>query len=52
MATTDQEETPLIYGSNLPNLVRRRVELMQQHRRDEPRIDPSYIERLASMRFD
>ena len=47
MATTDQEETALIHGRNLKELLTRRVALMVTHRRDEPWIDPEYIERRA-----
>jgi len=47
MATTDQAETPLIYGENLRASVRKRMALMEAHRDDEPFIDPDYMERQA-----
>jgi len=47
MATTDQGETPLIYGENLRDSVRKRMALMEAHRDDEPFIDPGYMERQA-----
>ncbi|MGD2215376.1 MAG: hypothetical protein PVJ64_01415 [Gemmatimonadales bacterium] len=49
MATTDQGETPLMYGRNLRDLLTKRVELMTAHRGDEPYIDPGYIERNAGL---
>ena len=50
MATTDQEETPLIHGRNLKELLQKRIRLMRAHLHDEPWIDPQYIERRASAR--
>jgi len=50
MATTDQEETPLIHGRNLKELLQKRIRLMRAHLHDEPWIDPEYIERRASER--
>ena len=47
MATTDLEETQLIHGRNLDDLLRKRIALMEAHRDDEPFIDPRYIEREA-----
>jgi hypothetical protein len=47
MATTDQGETPLMYGRNLKEMLAKRMELMAEHRGDEPYIDPDYIERNA-----
>ena len=49
MATTDQGETPLIYGENLRELLEKRMALMEAHRDDEPSIDPDYMERQAGM---
>lgn len=48
MAMTDQGETPLMYGINLKELLRKRIELMQIHIDDKPFIDHGYIERKAS----
>jgi len=50
MATTDQGETPLIYGRKLSEALAKRMELMSAHRDDEPFIDPEYIERNAGRR--
>lgn len=47
MATTDQEETPLIHGGNLRELLQKRMALMEAHGHDEPYIDPGYMERKA-----
>lgn len=47
MATTDLEETQLVHGRNLDELLRKRIALMEAHRDDEPFIDPRYIEREA-----
>jgi hypothetical protein len=39
-------ETFNMYGTNLPELIRRKVALMEKHRTDEPRIDPDFMWRL------
>jgi hypothetical protein len=39
-------ETFNMYGTNLPGLIRRKVALMEEHRNDEPRIDPDFMWRL------
>ncbi|HBB92534.1 MAG TPA: hypothetical protein DC042_12670 [Bacteroidales bacterium] len=49
MALTDQGETPLIYGVNLPELMSKRIEMMQAHFDDDPFIDHNFIERMAGM---
>ena len=49
MSMTDQGETPLIHGENLPELLGRRIALMEAHLDDEPFIDAHYIERIAGM---
>ena len=48
MAQTDQGETPLMYGTNLLDLLPKRIALMERHMNDEPYIDPHYIERQAA----
>lgn len=48
MATTDLGETPLIHGSNLKNLLQKRIEIMQEHIDDEPLVDQNYTERRAA----
>jgi hypothetical protein len=49
MSLTDRGETPLMYGSNLPELIIRRIRLMKDHLGDEPHIDHQFIERMAGM---
>ena len=49
IALTDQGETPLMYGVNLPGLLERRISLMKEHLNDDPFIDAGYIERMAGM---
>jgi len=39
-------ETFNMYGTNLPELIRRKVALMEKHRNDQPRIDPNFMWRL------
>ena len=39
-------ETFNMYGTNLPELIRKKIALMEKHRDDEPRIDPDFIWRL------
>lgn len=39
-------ETFNMYGTNLPELIRKKVALMRAHRDDEPRIDPDFMWRL------
>jgi len=47
MATTDLGESPLMHGRNLKDLLARRIILMERHARDEPFVDPSYMQRMA-----
>jgi hypothetical protein len=39
-------ETFNMYGTNLTELIRRKIALMEKHRNDEPRIDPDFMWRL------
>jgi hypothetical protein len=39
-------ETFNMYGANLPELIRKKIALMEKHRNDEPRIDPDFMWRL------
>jgi len=41
-------ETFNMYGTNLPELIRKKVALMEKHRNDDPRIDPDFMWRLPS----
>jgi hypothetical protein len=47
MVTTDLGESPLVHGRNLKDLLARRIVLMQRHAKDDPFIDPGYMERMA-----
>ena len=47
MVTTDLGESPLVHGRNLKELLARRIALMQRHAKDDPFIDPGYMERMA-----
>ncbi len=49
IALTDQGETPLMYGINLPELIGKRIEMMKSHLEDDPFIDHNYMERMAGM---
>jgi hypothetical protein len=39
-------ETPFIHGMNYPDLLRKKIELMERHRKDRPFIDPEYMFRF------
>ncbi len=52
ISTTDLEETQLIYGRNLKQLLEKRIALMRRHIDDEPYIDPNYIENKASQTLE
>lgn len=47
MIVSGSEETPFIYGSNFPLLLKKKVSLMEKHRADEPFIDPDYMFRIV-----
>jgi hypothetical protein len=46
MTVAAEGETPFVYGENFPELMRRRIGLMERHRDDEPRIDPDFMFRV------
>ena len=48
MAVSALGETPFIHGSNFPELLRRRIELMERYRDCDPRIDPGFMWRVAN----
>jgi len=52
MALSGQGETPLMYGTNLNELLKIRIDLMSEHINDEPYIDFDYIERNAGMMIE
>jgi hypothetical protein len=39
-------ETFNMYGRNLPELIKKKIALMEKHRDDEPRIDPDFMWRM------
>ncbi|MCD6332933.1 MAG: hypothetical protein J7L89_06640, partial [Bacteroidales bacterium] len=47
LALTDQGETELVYGTNLKELLVKRIRLMEDHLNDKPFIDMNYTERKA-----
>jgi hypothetical protein len=49
MAVAKNGESPLIYGSNLPELVKKKIELMEKHINDDPYIDPDYMMKNAAL---
>ncbi len=48
MIVSGSEETPFIYGSNFPVLIKKKISLMEKHLRDEPFIDPDYMFRISN----
>lgn len=48
MIVSGGEETPFIYGDNLPDLLRQKIGLMEQFRDFEPYIDAQYMFRLPN----
>jgi hypothetical protein len=49
MIISGSVETPFIHGKNFGDLLGRKIELMQQHKNDEPRIDPDFMFRLPRL---
>ncbi len=47
MTVSGSGETAFIYGENFPDLLRRRMALMEKHRSDEPFIDPDFMFRVT-----
>ena len=52
MAVSAIGETPFIHGRNFPDLLRRKVELMEQYGGREPRIDPGFMWRVPNNPYD
>jgi hypothetical protein len=46
MPVDPKGETFNMYVTNLPELIRKKLALMEKHRNDEPRIDPDFMWRL------
>jgi hypothetical protein len=43
MVVSGAEETPFIHADNFARLLANKVKLMEEHRNDEPRVDPDYM---------
>jgi hypothetical protein len=48
MIVSGAEETPFIYAGNFPELVAKKMSLMEKYRGDEPAIDPDYMFHLKN----
>ena len=44
-------ETTFIYGENFPELLRRKVELMEGREDDEPFVDPDFMWRVPGINY-
>jgi len=51
MIVSGDKETPFIYGENFPDLLRKKIVLMEKHKKAEPRIDPEYMFRVENNPF-
>jgi hypothetical protein len=49
MAVSEFGETPLIYGDNISENLKKKIKIMEEHLEDEPYIDPNYMWRRAEM---
>lgn len=47
MIVSGTEETPFIHAANFAELLEKKITLMENHRKDEPSLDPDYMFRLA-----
>ena len=47
-----ETETPFIHGENFPELLKKKMALMERHRNDEPYIDPDYMFRVANNPYE
>ena len=48
MIVAENGETPFLYGDNMPELLERRITLMERHRGDVPAVDPFYMFRVSN----
>ena len=48
MIVSGEKETPFIYSDNFPDLLRKKIDLMEQYRNRDPSIDPSYMFRVKN----
>ena len=51
MIVSKTEETPFIYGENFPDLMKKRIKLMQKYRNREPFIDRKFMFRVKNSPF-
>ena len=52
MAISGYAETPLMYGQNIGELLKKRIQLMTGRENDEPYIDPNYMWRMSGPEWD
>ena len=52
MIVSGAEETPFIHGENFPELLKKKIALMEKHRDDEPYIDPDYMFRVPKNPYE
>ncbi|MGD2295730.1 MAG: hypothetical protein PVF22_07830 [Candidatus Aminicenantes bacterium] len=48
MIVSGEGETPFIYGDNFPELLEKKIKLMEGYRHLEPRVDPDYMFRVKN----
>ena len=48
MIVAEDGETPFLYGDNMPDLLERRISLMERHMGDIPAVDPDYMFRVRN----
>lgn len=48
MIVSGAEETPFIHAGNFARLLEKKITLMENHRKDEPNIDPDYMFRVKN----
>ncbi|UCE40838.1 MAG: hypothetical protein JSV17_15555 [Candidatus Aminicenantes bacterium] len=48
MIVSGAEETPFIHAENFSQLLEKKIALMENHRKDEPRVDPDYMFHLEN----
>ncbi len=52
MIVSGTEETPFIHGENFPKLIKKKIALMENHKHDEPYIDPDYMFRVLNNPYE
>lgn len=46
------QETPFIHGENFPDLIKKKISLMEKYRGSEPFVDPDYMFRVANNPYE